>query len=89
MSELLILRLLRSGFWSILLLFPLYYLLGYSTLRVVTSLLHAVTNRSYSFKFEDVLVTSLATLSLLLRGTPKDLGSTVLIAVSYICIDVE
>ena len=59
----LVFKLLRSSF-SICLLLPLYYLLGYGVLSVV----NGVFKRSFEFKFEDVLVASLATLSFIVIG---------------------
>ena len=46
-------------------LLPFYYLLGYSVLNLINSLWHYKFKQSFKFKFEDVLVASLAILSLI------------------------
>ena len=68
MTEFLIFKLLTSSLLSILLLLLLYYVLGYSTLSVVNSLWHLRFNQSHRFKFEDILVASIATLSLIITS---------------------
>lgn len=68
MTESLILKLFTSGLLSILLLLPLYYVLGYGTLSLVNSIWHLRCNQSHRFQFADVLVASIATLSLILVG---------------------
>lgn len=66
MTELLIYKLFSSSLLSIIVLTPLYYLLGYSTLGIINSLWHARFNKSYRFKFEDIFVSAIATLSIII-----------------------
>jgi hypothetical protein len=68
MTEFLILKLFSSGLLSILLLLPLYYLLGYSTLSMVNGICYLRFKQSHRFQFEDVLVAAIATLSLIITG---------------------
>ena len=68
MAESLIFKLLSSGLLCIFVLLPLYYLLGYGTWGLVNSIWHARFNESYRFKFEDVLVAAIATLSIMIIG---------------------
>jgi hypothetical protein len=50
MAEFLILKLFSSGLLSILLLLPLYYLLGYSTLSMVNSIWYLRFKQSHRFQ---------------------------------------
>lgn len=68
MPEFFVLKLFLSGLLSILLLFPLYYVLGYGVLSMVNSIWYLRFNQSQRFQFEDVLVVSIATLSLIITG---------------------
>ena len=69
MAESLIFKLFISSLLCVVVLLPLYYLLGYSVLSAIEyRLWYWQFNRSQNFKFEDVLVTSIATLSLIIVG---------------------
>lgn len=68
MTEFLVVKLFSSGLLSILLLLPLYYLLGYGALSMVNSIWYLRFNQSLRFQFEDVLVAAIATLSLIITG---------------------
>jgi hypothetical protein len=68
MTEFLILKLFSSSFLSILLLLPLYYVLGYGSLSMINSIWYLRFNQSHRFQFEDVLVAAIATLSLIITG---------------------
>ncbi|MEL6909923.1 MAG: hypothetical protein AAFO85_06915 [Cyanobacteria bacterium J06598_4] len=59
-------RLITLSLLCILVLFPCYYLLGYSVLRAIACFWDLRFNQSLNYKFEDVLVTAIATLSLIL-----------------------
>ena len=65
-TESLILQLFTSGLISLLLLLPLYYLLGYGTLSLANSVWHLRFKQSQRFQFEDILVAAIATLSLII-----------------------
>ena len=66
MNESLLLRLFTLSSLCVIALLPAYYLLGYSTLGIVNSIQHLRSHRSYIFKFEDILIASIATLSLII-----------------------
>ena len=68
MAESLIVRLVRSSLLCILVLLPCYYLLGYSVLNAIACCWHQRFDQSQDFKFEDILVSAIATLALILIG---------------------
>ncbi|MEM6613550.1 MAG: hypothetical protein AAF652_15085 [Cyanobacteria bacterium P01_C01_bin.72] len=68
MADFLIVRLVRSSLLCILVLLPCYYLLGYSVLNAIACCWHQRFNQSQDVKFEDILISALATLALILIG---------------------
>ncbi|MEL6581730.1 MAG: hypothetical protein AAFQ14_18455 [Cyanobacteria bacterium J06621_12] len=67
MAELLF-RLVRSSVLCVVVLLPCYYLLGYSVLNAIACFWQLRFKQSLDFEFEDVLISSIATLSLILIG---------------------